>query len=74
MSWVYVTRFVRTEKNQERVQPLIDENARHWRDVCLDVGMDPEKNFYVEERGQEVLIAISKDLDLALSEEPGEWK
>jgi len=74
MDWVYVTRFVRTENNKDRVQPLIDENIRHWKDVSLDVGLDPEKNVAVEEKGSEVFIAISKDLDITLSEEPGEWK
>ena len=74
MSWVQVTHFVRTEKNKEKVRQLIDENQRHWQEVALDIGLDPEKNVAVEDDGRKVLLYISKDMDLALSEEPGEWK
>lgn len=74
MSWVQVTHFVRTEKNRDKVQELIDENLKHWQEVALDMGLDPEKNVAVEDEGQKVLLYISKDMDLALSEEPGEWK
>ncbi len=74
MSWVQVTHFVRTEKNKEKIQQLIDENQRHWQELALDIGLDPEKNVSVEDDGHKVLLYISKDMDIALSEEPGEWK
>ncbi|MCF8104230.1 MAG: hypothetical protein K9K64_01995 [Desulfohalobiaceae bacterium] len=74
MSWVQVTHFMKVERNREKLQQLIDENVQHWQNVALDIGLDPEKNVALEDDGRKAAILISKDMDLALSEEPGEWK
>ena len=74
MSWIQVTHFMKIERNKEQLQQLIDENVQHWQNVALDIGLDPEKNVALEDDGRKAVILISKDMDLALSEEPGEWK
>ncbi|MCF8039701.1 MAG: hypothetical protein K9K79_10325 [Desulfohalobiaceae bacterium] len=74
MSWIQVTHFMKIERNKEKLQQLIDENVQHWQNVALDIGLDPEKNVALEDDGRKAVILISKDMDLALSEEPGEWK
>lgn len=74
MSWVHVSRMLRTEKQKDQLQKLVDTNKKHWEDVALDLGFDPEKNVRIEEREQVVNISISEELDLALREEPGEWR
>lgn len=74
MSWVHVSRMLRTEKQKDQLQKLVDTNKKHWEDVALDLGFDPEKNVRIEDGEQVVNISISEELDLALREEPGEWR
>jgi hypothetical protein len=74
MSWVYVNRFMKTEKNKDKVKELVDANVEHWRGVALDLGYDPDKNVMMEEGDKLINIAITEEMDMTMREEPGEWR
>jgi hypothetical protein len=74
MGWVYVSRFLKTEKNKDELKQIVDANTEHWQGVALDIGYDPSANVMVEEGDKVVNIAISEEMDLTLREEPGEWR
>ena len=73
MSWVSVNRFVKREKNAQEVQEAVDKVAKHWRDVALDLGYDPDDNVNVVEGEKMFNIAISEELDATMREEHGDW-
>jgi hypothetical protein len=73
MSWVSVNRFVKREKNAQEVQEAVNKVAKHWRDVALDLGYDPDDNVNVVEGEKMFNIAISEELDATMREEHGDW-
>jgi len=74
MSWVYVNRFYKNESTEPEVGEKVDNVTRHWRNVALDLGFDPEQNVHVEEGEEMVAIAISEELDATMRTGPGTWR
>ena len=73
MSWVTVNRFYRTENTEQDAKEAVDSVSRHWENVALDLGYDPEKNVKVEEGEKMYALAISEELDATMRQEPGDW-
>jgi len=73
MSWVSVNRFVKTEKNEQEAREAVDKVAKHWRDVALDLGYDPDDNVNVVEGEKMFNVAISEELDATMRQEHGDW-
>lgn len=74
MAWIWVTYYIKTDKNQEMVQALLQQNLDHWKEVALDIGLDPEKNVIAQENEKQARIGISREFDEVMREEPGDWK
>mgnify|MGYP006294922821 FL=1 len=73
MSWVYVNRFYKTGSTEPDVKQTVDNVIKHWRNVALDLGYDPERNVHVEEGDKLFAVAISEELDQTMRTEPGDW-
>ena len=73
MSWIYVNRFYKTDSTEPEVRQTVDKVTRHWRNVALDLGYDPERNVQVEEGEKLFVVAISEELDSTMRTEPGDW-
>jgi hypothetical protein len=73
MSWVIVNRFYRSENTEQDAKEAVDRVSRHWQNVALDLGYDPQKNVNVEEGDKMYAIAISEELDATMRREPGDW-
>jgi hypothetical protein len=52
----------------------MEDVISHFRELALDVGMDPDRNVVIQRLDDEVRVGISPELDLYLRESPGEWK
>ncbi len=48
--------------------------AKHWREVALDQGLDPDKNVVRAESERLISVGISEEMDMEFREEPGEWR
>ncbi len=72
--WVWVARWLKKEGNLEAVKKDAEAVSKHWQEVALDVGLDPEKNVTIAEGDKEVRVGISEEMDLKFREEPGEWR
>jgi len=73
MSWVTVNRFYRTENTEQDAREAKDSVSRHWENVALDLGYDPQQNVKVEEGEKMYAVAISEELDATMRQEPGDW-
>lgn len=73
MSWVSVNRFFKTDKNREGVLESVDKVQKHWEEVALDLGYNPQENIHVEEGDKMYNISISEELDETMRSEPGDW-
>jgi hypothetical protein len=73
MSWISVNRFFKTEKNLQDVKEAVEKVKKHWQDVSLDLGYDPQENVKIEEGEKMFNISISEELDETMRKEPGDW-
>ena len=73
MSWITVNRFFRTENTEQDAKEAVERVSRHWQNVALDLGFDPERNVNVEEGEKMYAVAISEELDATMRREPGDW-
>lgn len=72
--WVWVARWVKNDKNIEEIRAAASHVAKHWREVALDQGLDPDKNVVQAESERLVSVGISEEMDMEFREEPGEWR
>lgn len=71
--WIWVARWLK-RSDVDDVRQAAARIRKHWEDVCLDVGYDPEKNVTVAENEQEIRVGISEAVDASFREEPGAWR
>jgi len=72
--WVWVARWLKKENNTDLVKKDAEKVSNHWREVALDVGLDPEVNVTISEGEREVRVGISEEMDMHFREQPGEWR
>ena len=72
--WVLVARWLKKENNTDLIKKDAEKVSNHWREVALDVGLDPEVNVIISEGEREVRVGISEEMDMHFREQPGEWR
>lgn len=72
--WVWVARWVKNDRNAEDIRAAAEHVAKHWREVALDQGLDPDKNVVRAESERLISVGISEEMDMEFREEPGEWR
>jgi len=72
--WVWVARWLKKENNTDLIKKDAEKVSNHWREVALDVGLDPEVNVTISEGEREVRVGISEEMDMHFREQPGEWR
>jgi hypothetical protein len=70
MAWQAVARWHIKEGKTEELLEAAEKIRKHWQEIALDVGLDPEKNVILEQDENEVRVAVSMEMDQYFSEGP----
>lgn len=73
-TWIWVARWLKKPGNEAEIKVAAENIRKHWQDVALDEGMDPDKNVTVAEGDKEIRVGISEEMDEEFREGPGEWR
>jgi hypothetical protein len=72
--WAWVGRWIKSEKNAEKLRETAEGVRDHWREVALDRGLDPDKNVIMQESDTQIRVGISETMDEEFRSEPGTWR
>ncbi|EPR37211.1 hypothetical protein dsx2_1154 [Desulfovibrio sp. X2] len=72
--WIWVGRWVRKQGQEKTARSAAEGVRMHWRDVALDVGLDPDMNVVLAESEKMLAVGISQELDEVFREEGTAWQ
>jgi hypothetical protein len=72
--WRWVGRWVKTAGKEEEHRKAAETTRDHWREVALDVGLDPDKNVTLSESEKMLAVAITEQMDTLFREEGTSWQ
>jgi hypothetical protein len=71
--WIWIARWMKRESNIVDATRDAENVYKHWREVALDVGLDPDANVTKEESATQIRVGISKGFNQYIADEMGDW-